>query len=228
MKKILIIIGLLVCSPGLCGVFSTSGHNKSNGLNIEVYYPDGWVTEEGIRPHVVQKFKDKNNNQCALIIQDVGRVLSKKQWEQEIKQYSLADYKEMLNASNISIKQTQYEGLMGILAKYEMENERSGIKLYSVGLSHLLGYRNSMIMIQCFSADLTKQAAKKKFEIASMDFLSFGNGLVILDKYNLPEPDEQTNVDAGIIIISLLTVIFVGLIVIIKLLKRNTNTKRRK
>ncbi len=222
-KKIFIFVCCLVCLPAYCDVFSTSGHTKSNGLNIELHYPSGWSAEEGIRPHIVQKFTDKNNNVCLLLVRDIGKKLSKKQWEREIKYNSIEDYKDIFGANFISnIKQTEYENIPGVLVEYEATHNRAGMNAYAKGLGHLLGYKSSMIFIQCMSVGLTKQEAQEKFDAVIHDFWSFGNGLVLLDKYDSFEPDKPDWLTFGNIIILLLTIIFIALITTVVLLKQNS------
>lgn len=170
-KKILFLVCCLMCSPAICNVFSTAGHQKSNGLNIEIYYPANWTHEEGIRPHIVQKFTDKNDNDCMLIVNDTGKTLSVKQWGNEFKYMTVADYREILKDGDVkSVKETQYEGLPGAVVEYELSQERAGIRLYITGLMHIFGYKNSLVLLQCASADLTKQGARKKFDVAGWNF----------------------------------------------------------
>lgn len=225
-KKIFVVVFCLVCAPAFCGVFSTNGHVKANGLNLQVHYPSGWSHEEGIRPHIVQKFTDKNGDYCMLIIGNTGQKLSARQWDNEFKYMTISDYKDMLEGGDVkSVKQTKYEGLSGALVQFEMSKERSGIKVYLAGLMHIFGYKDSIISMQCAAGDLTKQGARKKFEALSVDFLSFGNGLVLLNKYDSyePEAEEYDGANIGIIIISLLAIIFAAIITIIVLVKQNSN-----
>lgn len=231
-KRILIIICCLVCLPAFCDVFSTNGHRKANGLNIELHYPAGWSHEEGIRPHIVQKFTNKNSAYCMLIITNTGHKLSAKQWDNEFKYMTTSDYRDILEGGDVkSVKLTKYEGLSGALVQYELNKERAGVKLYASGLLHMFGYKDSLILMQCAAGDLTKQGAIKKYEAVKMDFLSFGNGLVLLNKYDTYESDtdEYDGINVGVVIISLLAIILFTLIMTIVLLKQNsTKTVKNK
>lgn len=231
-KRILVICWCLVCLPAFCDVFSTNGHRKANGLNIELYYPAGWFHEEGVRPHIVQKFTDKSGDYCMLIIVNTGHNLSAKQWDNEFRYMTTSDYRDILEGGDVkSVKLTKYEGLSGALVQYELNKERAGIKLYASGLVHIFGYKNSLVLMQCAAADLTKQGAIKKYEAVKMDFLSFGNGLVLLNKYDLQESEleEYDGVNVGFIIILLLSFILITLIFVIVYLKQNqTQTKSKK
>lgn len=229
-KRIFVLICCFVCLPAFCDVFSTNGHVKANGLNIEVHYPSGWSREEGIRPHIVQKFKDKNGNYCMLIIGDTGKKLSAKQWDNEFKYMTVSDYTDILEGGDVkSVKLTKYEGLTGAFVQYELNKERAGVKLYASGLVHMFGYKNSLVLMQCAAADLTKQGAIKKYEAVKMDFLSFGNGLVLLNKYDSYESDldEYDGINVGLVIILLLSFILITLIFVILSLKQN-QTKNKK
>lgn len=224
-KRILVIICCLVCLPAFCDVFSTNGHRKANGLNIELHYPSGWSHEEGIRPHIVQKFTDKNGDTCMLVVINTGRKLSTKRWDNEFKYMTKSDYSDMLEGGDVkSIKLTKYEGLSGALVQFEMNKERSGAKLYLAGLMHIFGYKDSLIALQCMVGDLTKQGAIKKFDAHSIDFFNFGNGLVLLNKYDSQEYelDEYDGVNIGMVIIYLLAFILFALIMTIVLLKQNS------
>lgn len=188
MKKTVILFLCILCSPGFCGVFSASGHKKANGLNIEVHYPDGWTAQEGIRPHIVQKFDNNNGSFCMLQIQSIGENLSQKEWNANFVNSTLDDWDEILRdlsqqTKMLSMKHTKYEGLDGVMLKVEQISERGGMTVNSMGVMHIVGYRDSFIMLQCMSGGLTKLEAIQRFNEVEKDFVQFGTGLVLLDKY---------------------------------------------
>lgn len=186
MRKIIYVFLCLLCNPAVCGVFSTTGHEKANGLDIEVHYPENWIVKEGIRPHIVQRFTDQNGNYCQLQINPIGQVLSKEEWDELIKNSTKSDWVELLGSTYniLSMKHTKYEGLDGVMFKTELVGERAGKTIYGLGIMHILGYKDSWIMFGCMAGGLSKQVAEQKFEAVESDFVRFGNGLVILDKYS--------------------------------------------
>lgn len=40
--------------------YSTNNHSKSQGLNIDIYYPDDWLKKEGKRPHILFNIENKD------------------------------------------------------------------------------------------------------------------------------------------------------------------------
>ncbi len=47
----------------------------------------------------------------------------------------------------------------------------------------MVGYKDSWIMLWCMSGGLTRQAAEQMFNKKMPEFIQWGNGLVLLDKY---------------------------------------------
>lgn len=185
MRLIMFFVICALCTPGLCDTFSAKGHQKSNGLNIEIHYPNGWKAEEAIRPHIVQKFVHEVGNTCLLDIHPIGETLSKDEWTSVFKLTTKAEYEILLGDGMkvISFNKTQYEGLDGVLLRTHGIHQRSGAMFYSDNMVHLLGYKDSLIMLMCMSVGTTRQKSIQGFEKNKSDFLQFGNGLVLLDLY---------------------------------------------
>ena len=176
----------LFAFQGFAGVFSTAGHPKSNGINVEIHYSDKWTTlAEGKRPHIVQQFKDEQHNYCLLQIRDAGEFLSTKQWATEFRYMTPRDFQDIagegINITNI--KHVNYEDQAGVLMHIDMCMERLGVNVCMAGLVHMLGYKNSVILVQCLSAAPTKTQARLAFESALPDFMLFGNAIVLPDRY---------------------------------------------
>ena len=195
MKSFLIAFSFLLFTfQCFAGVFSTAGHPKSNGINVEIHYSDKWTTlAEGKRPHIVQQFKDEQHNYCLLQIRDAGDFLSTKQWATEFQYMTPRDFQDIagegINITNI--KHVKYEDQAGVLMHIDTCMERVGVNLCMAGLMHMFGYKNSVILVQCLSAAPTKTQARLAFERALPDFMLFGNAIVLPDRYTQPTIAES-------------------------------------
>lgn len=185
MRNIMMLIIFALCTPGMCDTFSAKGHKKSNGLNIEVHYPNGWTAEEAIRPHIVQKFVHEGGSMCLLDIYPIGKFLSKDEWASEFELMTRVEYEILFGNDTkvISFNKTRYEGLDGVLLRTQGMHQRSGATFYSDNMVHMLGYKDSLISLVCMSIGTTRQKSIQGFEKKESDFLQFGNGLVLLDLY---------------------------------------------
>lgn len=184
-KLVFVLLSAFICLPTFANTFSSRGHYKSNGINIEISYPAGWSAAEGKRPHVVQVFRN-GYSQCSLTIVSVEQKLSRKEWQSEFKAMTELDYRDIAEelGNLVSYKKTEYEGYPGVLIESVGKKSRSGVDAYFRGLTHMFGYSDSMIFLQCFSFGSTQKAANAEFAHKISDFMNFGNNIIIPDKYD--------------------------------------------
>lgn len=171
-------------------------HPKSFGLNVEIEYPKDWLVAEGKRPHIVQKFIERNHKaECMLLIQKVPEILSQSEWKIEWDYLAYYDdaKKEFIKEHNINgnlnVISTQYEAQPGIMLEYATSGSRAGSNFFSETIQHLFGYKNMMICLQCYVVGNTIDDAKKNMITYAPLFKAMGNDIILhniyTDEYNL-------------------------------------------
>jgi len=172
--------------------YSIKSHPKSESLDISIEYPQSWKREEGIRPHIVQKFTGKVAGgisvSCMLIIQKLpawaGVFL-----KGEIAVEMLSEgFQEMLppNAHFIDGSTTKIDGEPGAWVKYYYEAERAGMRFGTYCLQYVLFYKDRMFMVECFVGGVTedKELLQDVFNSYLSVFQMIGNSIVIQEKWS--------------------------------------------
>jgi len=167
--------------------YSTKGHSKAYGLNIVLEYPKNWVAEEGNRPHIVQKFSGKMENNimpmCLIMIQDTGSMSD----DDFARDTLSAQPKDLLppGATLLNWAKTKYDGQPGYWISGSMKTERAGISAREYFLSHNFIYSGRIVSIQCavigYGDERDIYAA---FKHSLPIFILIGNSIVIHDKWN--------------------------------------------
>jgi len=172
--------------------YSIKSHPKSESLDISIEYPQSWQREEGIRPHIVQKFTGKVAGgisvSCMLIIQKLpawAGVFLKGEIAVEMLSEGL---QEMLppNAHFIDGSTTKIDGEPGAWVKYYYEAERAGMRFGTYCLQYVLFYKGRMFMVECFVGGVTedKELLQDAFNSYLSVFQMIGNSIVIQDKWS--------------------------------------------
>ncbi|MEQ6918756.1 hypothetical protein [Halomonas aquatica] len=91
-------------------MFSTTGHDKSMGLDLTMTLPLSWLAREGRRPHIVQKWRSQGGHgraEIMLLIQDLGMPLTSEEVEEMMANEDFStwvpDEVEYLDASRLRI-----------------------------------------------------------------------------------------------------------------------------
>lgn len=172
--------------------YSIKSHPKSESLDISIEYPQSWKREEGIRPHIVQKFTGKVAGgisvSCMLIIQKLpawAGVFLKGEIAVEMLSEGL---QEMLppNAQFIDGSTTKIDGEPGAWVKYYYEAERAGMRFGTYCLQYVLFYKGRMFIVECFVGGVTedKELLQDAFNSYLSVFQMIGNSIVIQDKWS--------------------------------------------
>ena len=134
--------------------YLTEGHKKALGVNFSLSYPSSWEAEEGIRPHIVQKFTGQTLGSISpgflIIIQDMET------WEMALLEkedlvdmlYEATDEMIPDGASNISKGKTQIDGEPAVWIKYYIQQERSGLKMGMFMFQYVSVFKGKMVLLQ--------------------------------------------------------------------------------
>ena len=220
--------------------YFSKGHSKSFDLNIEVKYPSDWVAKEGLRPHIVQKFvSDKGDSNCVLIVQELPESYSYNDWLEATK--DINGIKEAffgdVNANNMKIIPTHYNGVPGDLIEYNTKMSQTGLTMFMNTVQHIFFYQNKMVALQCFTGGATQQISQQNMNILYPLFRAMGNDIILHNKYTDIEKTEtitresrndRNEIDNSFLLASLLvSIIFTwGLGLLIPLIIRFGYKKR--
>lgn len=172
--------------------YSIKSHPKSEGLDISIEYPQSWRSEEGIRPHIVQKFT--GNSTAGISLSCILLVRKLPTWASiflkgEIAENMLSEgLQDMLptNAQFIDGSQTKIDGEPGAWVKYYYETESAGIRAGIHCLQYVLFFRGKMFITQCFVGGIAedKELLQDAFNSYLPVFQMMGGSIVIQDKWS--------------------------------------------
>lgn len=170
---------------------------KTHGRKIRIEYPSDWEAEAGVSPHIVYKFTDRQYQEkdystpkgrsCLVNIIDVGESLSQTEWQDEL---SEPDFAQSLWGNQMTIlysKATQADLLPALMSVKEFALEQVGLKIYSKMLMLSVGYKNTLINLQCIAMSGDKAEVNGIFEESKVLFLSFMNSFKCLDRWENPD-----------------------------------------
>lgn len=170
---------------------------KTYGRKIRIEYPASWEAKAGISPHNVYKFIDRQyqkkdysiprGRSCLVNIIDVGESLSQTEWQDEL---SELDFAESLWGDKMKIlysKATQADLLPALMSVVEFTQEQIGLKLFSKMLMVSVGYKNTLINLQCMAMSGDKDDVNDIFEESKVLFLSFMNSFKCQDRWENPD-----------------------------------------
>jgi hypothetical protein len=172
--------------------FSTANHQKSNGINMVLSYPNSWLAEEGERPHIVQKFVSEGGRgleMVSIIITDLnlppGTVIS----QNELKEFfTPSEMAGMVppGAKFIQAASTEIEATPAGILEYSMHQETAGLTINSQFVSYNFIYGGTMIQLQCSvsigQAQSHVELARKMNEFKPIFFL-LANSIVLENKW---------------------------------------------
>ena len=185
-------------NDGIKNKFSTVGHPKSRGLNIQIEFPNSWVKKQGERPHIVQKFSSSEDGGIAKVA-----TLSVTPLPSDFKDFSDKDIAENLfnpelaesmlpeSSKLIVAKPTKYDGEPGILLYYITQLSRAGAEFTSLVVSHRFIYQHNTVDFTIAYSMLITYTQKHISQQQSDSFLGLaiqmGNSIILFDKYKLKE-----------------------------------------
>lgn len=173
---------------------------KTYGRKIRIEYPASWEAKAGISPHNVYKFIDRQyqkkgysipkGRSCFINIVDVGESLSQTEWHDVFSEPDLADWIQSFWGNQMKVlysKATQADLLPALMSVIEFTQEQIGLKLYSKMLMVSVGYKNTLIRLQCIAMSGDKADVNNIFEESKGLFLSFVNSFKCQDRWENPE-----------------------------------------
>ena len=147
--------------------YSTNSHAKSQGIKLMMQLPKSWLSKEGERPHIVQKWVSEGGTGSSMIILDVRDAEGYNPTRVEVEQFvrsgelkdALPEDGKYLDGGTFSL-----EKRTGYWIESAIDQERAGIRLHQRGVMYMFFFRGKAIGLTC--ASLAPQDDSKKADEA--------------------------------------------------------------
>jgi hypothetical protein len=172
--------------------FSTAGHHKSNGINLNLSYPNSWLAKEGERPHIVQNFVSERGRGFVMAMIGTwslelppGTTIPENEW---LNFFTPSEMKRMVpeGANFIQAKPTKIEGLPAGILEYSMRQDRAGLTIDGHFISYTFVYDGVMVQLICSVSDGQSSRpdllAKKMNDLKPL-FTLMANSIVLQDRW---------------------------------------------
>lgn len=186
---------------GTKSTYSIKGHEKAHGIDLSIKYPASWKKDEGVRPHIVQKFTGNSVNSVTpgvmiLVMDEMG-------WETAF--FETDDWEELLDeirmdmvpegAKYLGGGKTKIDAEPAIWMKYYVEQERSGLKMGMFTLSYAFTFKNRIVLIQGTVIGMLGDylVLEDSFNSYLPMFQWIENSIVINDKWDSPGSTSLPN-----------------------------------
>jgi hypothetical protein len=166
-------------------LFSTKGHGKAKGINLNIFYPSDWTAMEGDRPNIVKKFRDNSQNgvYALIIIKQLPVALSKEEDADFLKDKNLRAYFPT-GIKIITTENTQLDGYNTAKVVYTENRSQAG-KNFNLNVLTFMTLIERKILITFYfgtSGSDEKEAATKMEKTKDLFFL-IANSVVFPDKW---------------------------------------------
>lgn len=191
MKKIIIFLTVFLYEFNcFANVFFTKGHQKSQGLNIQINYPDGWESKESDDPSIIQYFI-KNTIMCSFKIQTsdrhllqqiselypnfqdyVGLIAKKRMEDPFVRQYVILKHTPVV-----------HNGQPGLIMETFQQWYKHDIILNVYTYEMQFIFNDAFVQLDCYiGGPESPDIIKERFEKNKHDFVLFRDGLIFSDK----------------------------------------------
>ncbi len=179
--------------------YSTGGHAKSNGIDIEIEIPIGWTKKEGERPHIIQSFTSKGEVPGSGYSSTIQLNVIPKEYfylnESETAEILFDDFITQQTIPEemeiLSIVDTKYDGQPGQMIVIFGTLNRSGIELLTAMIMHRIIYEKNLITIMIGYSFIPTNSNLEQFGEVQEDLKYFttlakliGNSIIIRNKWS--------------------------------------------
>jgi hypothetical protein len=176
--------------------YSTLNHPKANGLDVTIEYPASWVSEEGKRPHIVQKFTghtiDSIMPQTSILVlpMQIGQTSLTEQEANEAfssTEFTTAFQKSLPRGAKVlGTKRVAIDGEPGVEVQSSFEQDRVGVKFYTRAIQYMFFYNNALFQLigQIVAPESKNNDVDKAFAAYLPIFRDIANSIIIHSKWN--------------------------------------------
>jgi len=194
-KYVSLFVVLLVAVPSYAldfqGTFDSKNHPKAKGAWVIVNYPSTWVSKEGKRPNIVQKFVGKIKDLSYVLqlqIKDVGAPIEEVCQSLSGNEFAkiVSDPKSGLKA--YSSKKGVHEFKPSFIYNLSSGTERAGLKIKYKAVVMTVCYKNLLISTWCYpykydNAKKVMYTGERELKDAELTCGRYFNSLVLMDLY---------------------------------------------
>jgi hypothetical protein len=133
--------------------FSTRGHPKAKGVNINIEYPVTWKAEEGKRPNVVQVITSENGRgqeMAIILVKDIGLpkgiVFTKRELNTLLQEAMMSFLPE--GATSLSAKITTVDSIPAAMLQYILRAEATGTPMLGALLVYTTVVNGMLVNVQ--------------------------------------------------------------------------------
>lgn len=168
-------------------IFSTKGHDKSNGLEIEFKIPITYSKSEGRRPHVVQVFREYEGNFGTIVVLLIKEISLKEGELDSTKNPSLLSKENILlysldeGAKLLSFETSKIDGVPFAITESSRLQVTTMGEMEVITLGYTTFYKNRLIQLQFASqmysgSDLHYRTNKNLYKLIA-------SSLIFMDKW---------------------------------------------
>lgn len=172
--------------------FTSAGHPKSKGVEVNFEYPASWGGEEGKRPHVVYQVTSQRGRGlefCNLVINDLPFPPDFKVTDRDIAEFfDPAGLKDLApnGARFITGSRTTIDGQPAAMIRFTQAVDRAGLTLKMSWVSFSIYYDKKLLLFGCAvgrGGDTSDQDLDRRFKDYLPLFQLMANSFVIQSKW---------------------------------------------
>ena len=143
--------------------FSSKGHTKARGLEIELQLPRSWLAEEGERPHIVQKWTSQNGTGLDMLMlqisDDLEVFMTESVWNEYV---ALGEFEDMVpdGLQKLDSGRFSLEQRTGIWLDLNGRIERAGVEMFTHQRFFMFLARDKFVSVVCGTFRPTDSAAE--------------------------------------------------------------------
>lgn len=164
--------------------FDSLNHPKANGIHLSIDLPASWISEEGKRPHILQKFMPSDRGVIGMIFVKTLPPPGADTWASPASEAFMRQFVSELGGAYLRGGSTKLEGLDAGWAIHREDAERVGVKLSSVSLSYILFYKNCWLQFEFIVSGRSGDTLlEQRFEAYYPQLIRILNSVVIHDNW---------------------------------------------
>ncbi len=155
-------------------IYSTKGHSKSNGIDLQITVPASWIQAEGKRPHIVQKWFRLDEDtfvNLLLTISDPDSSINNEDFvtavTYSIDHGTVGDYVGLDSKDILSINKavlTKLEQIPCLYVDLFSKAQRINVSSYMRSSYLIMPFKNSLVLVQFSVANADANKVNKSFD----------------------------------------------------------------
>jgi hypothetical protein len=176
-------------TSGYTYAYSTRGHYKNKGVDINAKIPTSWEKAEGDRPNVIHKFVSENGKGKEVImfmVKDLGLPADQKLSVAEVNEFfTEGTLKEVVPQGGefISAKRIVIDNHTGGQIIFKLTAQRIDQTITTQAIHYITLYNNKLVFLQCMVAAKPGESLNDRFNLFLPLFRQVANSIVLTGQY---------------------------------------------